>query len=166
MPSSPEIEAYSAEADRFIAELDEEYYQHYAGLKDKLELEDIYDRHSKLTELENVQAVGAAVNGDRRIRELWEFGCEGYLGKFTREHAEKLAELEAELEVTVDGETLPFRMIRPEMANEADRGKREQLDRAMWEATEEHLNPIYLDGVDDRPPRAALARRLDLRRAL
>jgi hypothetical protein len=148
MPSSPEIEAYSAEADRFIAELDEEYYQHYAGLKDKLELEDIYDRHAKLMELENVQSVGAAVNGDRRIRELWQFGCEGYLGKFTREHAEKLAELEAELEVTVDGETLPFRMIRPEMANEADRGKREQLDRAMWEATEEHLNPVYLDGVE------------------
>jgi hypothetical protein len=148
VPSSPEIEAYSADADRFIAELDEEYYQHYAGLKDKLELEDIYGRHAKLMELENVQAVGAAVDGDRRIRELWQFGCEGYLGKFTREHAEKLAELEAELEVTVDGETLPFRMIRPEMANEADRGRREQLDRAMWEATEEHLNPVYLDGVE------------------
>ena len=60
MPSSPEIESYSAEADRFIAELDEEYYLHYAGLKDKLELEDIYDRHAKLTQLENVQSVGAA----------------------------------------------------------------------------------------------------------
>ena len=34
------------------------------------------------------------------------------------------------------------------MANEADRGRREQLDRAMWEATEEHLNPVYLDGVE------------------
>src|SRR6185369_16796125 len=50
VPSSPEIEAYSDEADRFIAELDEEYYLHYAGLKDKLELEDIYDRHAMLTE--------------------------------------------------------------------------------------------------------------------
>ena len=39
-------------------------------------------------------------------------------------------------------------MIRPEMANEPDRGRREQLDRAMWEATEEHLNPVYLDGVE------------------
>ena len=148
MPTSPEIETYSAEADRFIAELDEEYYQHYAGLKDRLELEDIYERHSRLTELEEVQRVGEAVDGDRRVRELWQFGCEGYLGKFTREHAEKLAQLEAELEVQVDGETVPFRMIRPEMANEADRGRRERLDRAMWEATEEHLNPVYLDGVE------------------
>ena len=148
MPSTPEIEAYSAEADRFIAELDEEYYQHYAGLKDRLELEEIYERHAKLMELENVQAVGAAVDGDRRVRELWQFGCEGYLGKFTREHAEKLAELEAELEVTSTASKVPYRMIRPEMANEADRGRREQLDRAMWEATEEHLNPVYLDGVE------------------
>ena len=27
-----ELEAYRTEADRFIAELDEEYYLHYAGL--------------------------------------------------------------------------------------------------------------------------------------
>jgi len=148
VPSSPEIESYSAEADRFIAELDEEYYLHYAGHKDRLELEDIYERHSRLTDLGEVQKIGAAVDGDRRIRELWQFGCEGYLGKFTREHAEKLAELEAELEVEVDGRTIPYRMIRPEMANEADRGRRERLDRAMWEATEEHLNPVYLDGVE------------------
>jgi hypothetical protein len=148
VPSSPEIESYSAEADRFIAELDEEYYLHFAGHKDKLELEDIYERHSRLTDLGEVQTIGASVDGDRRIRELWQFGCEGYLGKFTREHAEKLAELEAELEVQVDGETIPYRMIRPEMANEPDRGRRERLDRAMWEATEEHLNPVYLDGVE------------------
>ena len=95
-----------------------------------------------------MQAIGAAVNGDRRMRELWHFGCEGYLGKLTREHAEKLAELEAELEVTVDGETMPFRMIRPDDGQRARPRAREQLDRAMWEATEEHLNPVYLDGVE------------------
>ena len=136
-PTSPvELDAYRAEADRFIAELDEEYYLHYAGLKDRLELESIYERHAMLTELENVQALGTSVNGDRRIRELWHFGCEGYIGKLTREHAEKEAALEAELEVTVDGETIPFRMLRPTMANEPDRARREKLDRVMWEATD------------------------------
>jgi hypothetical protein len=147
-PTSPvELDAYRADADRFIAELDEEYYLHYAGLKDRLELESIYERHAMLTELENVQALGASVNGDRRIRELWHFGCEGYIGRLTREHAEKAAALEAELEVTVDGETVPFRMLRPTMANEPDRQRREKLDRAMWEATEEHLNPVYFDSI-------------------
>jgi len=147
-PTSPELDAYRAEADRFIAELDEEYYLHFAGLKDRFELEPIYERHAELTGLERAQWLGASVDGDRRIRELWHFACEGYLGKLTREHSERLAALEAELEVTVDGETIPFRMLRPTMANERDRGRRERLDRVMWEATEEHLNPVYRDGVD------------------
>jgi hypothetical protein len=147
-PSSINLDAYRDSADRFIAELDEEYYQHYAGLKDRLELEAIYERHKQLTELEQVQAVGAAVDGDRRIRELWHFGCEGYLGNLTREHAEKVAAIEAELEVTVDGKQIPFRMLRPEMANEPDRARRETLDRVMWEATEEHLNPVYLEAIE------------------
>ncbi|MDQ2909401.1 MAG: hypothetical protein M3R39_00005, partial [Actinomycetota bacterium] len=85
-PTSPvELDAYRAGADRFIAELDEEYYLHYAGLKDRLELEEIYERHAMLTELERVQALGGSVDGDRGIRELWHFGCEGYIGKLTRE---------------------------------------------------------------------------------
>jgi hypothetical protein len=147
-PTSPELDAYREEADRFIAELDEEYYLHYAGLKDRLELEAIYERHTRLTELEGAQALGAAVDGHRGIRELWHFACEGYLGKLTREHAERLAAIEAELEVTVDGETVPFRMLRPTIANEPDRDRRERLDRALWEATEEHLNPIYLETVE------------------
>jgi hypothetical protein len=147
-PPSLELEAYRSEADRFIAELDEEYYLHYAGLKDRLELEEIYERHSTLTDLGQVQAIGAAVDDDRRTRELWHFGCEGYLGKLTRDHAEKVAALEAELEVTVDGETIPFRMLRPTMANEPDRARRKQLDRVLWETTEEHLNPLHLDTVE------------------
>jgi hypothetical protein len=147
-PTSPELDAYRAEADRFIAALDEEFYLHYAGLKDRLELEPIYERHDELTGLEQARSLGAAVDGDRGVRELWHFACEGYLGKLTREHAERQAAVEAELEVTVDGETIPFRMLRPTMANEPDRGRRERLDRVMWEATEEHLNPIYLESLE------------------
>jgi hypothetical protein len=147
-PTSPELDAYRAEADRFIAELDEEFYLHYAGLKDRLELEPIYERHDELTGLERARWLGGAVDGDRGVRELWHFACEGYLGKLTREHAERQAAVEAELEVTVDGETIPFRMLRPTMANEPDRGRRERLDRVMWEATEEHLNPIYLESLE------------------
>jgi hypothetical protein len=146
-PTTPELDAYRSGADRFIAELDEEYYLHYAGLKDRLELEPIYEHHADLTELERAQSLGAAVDGDRGVRELWHFACEGYMGKLTRSYAEKLAALEAELEVTVDGEAVPFRMVRPTIANEPDRGRRRRLDSALWEATEEHLNPLYLEAV-------------------
>jgi hypothetical protein len=95
-----------------------------------------------------VQSLGAAVDGDRRARELWHFACDGYLGRLTRELAERQAEVEAELEVTVDGETIPFRMLRPTIVNEPDRARRERLDRVMWEATEEHLNPIHRESIE------------------
>ncbi len=85
------------------------------------------------------------MNGDRRLLELWRFTCEGYLGELTREYAEKEAALEAELEATVDGETIPFRMLRPAIANEPDRERRGRLEAARTELGDEHLNPVYLD---------------------
>ena len=50
--SARELDAYRERADRFIAELDEEYYLHYAGHKETLELEAIYERHADLTTLD------------------------------------------------------------------------------------------------------------------
>jgi hypothetical protein len=146
-PTPDELEGYREDADRFIAELDEEYYLHFAGLKERLELEPIYDRHQELTKLEWAQALGGAVDGDRRVRELWRFASEGHLGSLTKEHSEKLAALETELEAEVDGEKVGYRMLRPTIANTDDRAKRERLDAARTSLTEEHLNPIYLDAV-------------------
>jgi hypothetical protein len=147
-PLSPrELDAYREQADRFIAELDEEYYLHYAGLKEAFELAPIYERHAELTQLGKAQSIGLSVNGGRGVRELWRFACEGYLGNLTREHAERAAMLEAELEVQVDGETIPFRMIRPKLANEPDRARRERLDRVRVEIVEERLNPIHLEAA-------------------
>ena len=83
---------YREDADRFVAALDEEYYLHYAGHKQTLDLEPIYERHSDLTTLEQAQSVGLSVeHGGTRVRELWRFSCEGYLGNLTREQAEKAA---------------------------------------------------------------------------
>jgi oligoendopeptidase F len=140
-----ELDSYREQADRFLAAIDEEYYLHYAGHKDSLDLEPIYAHYADLTSLESANAIGAAVDGDRRIRELWRFACQGYLGNLTREHAEKTAQLEAELTATVDGEEIPYRMIRPTMANEPDREKRKRLEQVRNELTEEHLLPIQLD---------------------
>src|SRR5207248_5947137 len=88
-PSQRELDAYREQADRFIAELDEEFYLHYAGLKETFDLAPIYERHKNPTEPDVVKTIGLSVNGGERIRELWRFACEGYFGKSTREHAEK-----------------------------------------------------------------------------
>jgi hypothetical protein len=147
-PTTAEIEAFREEADRFIAELDEEYYQHYAGLKESFELAPIYERHADLTRLETANRMALAVDGSYGARELWRFACEGHLGELTRSQAEKLAELESGLTATVDGQEIGFRMLRPAMANEPDRGRREQIERARTELVEEHLNPLLLEAVE------------------
>ena len=101
------LDAFRAGADRFIAELDEEAYLHFAGHKETLELEPIYERHEELTRLETARGLeGAPV-------ELRRFACEGYLGSLTRSHQEKVAAAEGELEAVVDGERIPYRCSEP-----------------------------------------------------
>ena len=145
-PSDRELDGYRTGADRFIAELDDEYYRHYAGLKPDFDLRPIYERHAELTDLETVKRLGTAVHGRENL-ELYRFGCEGYLGDLTREHAERVADLEATLETTHDGGTVGYRMLPPTIANEPDRETRMRLEQARNRLTEEHLNPLYLDAV-------------------
>ena len=142
-----EIDAISADADRFISELDEESYLHFAGHKETYELASIYERHERLTQLDTALSLGASVDGDRRRRELWKFACSGYLGNFVREEAERVAELEATLTATVDGEEIPFRMLRPRLMNEENRDVRERVEAARNELTDEHLNALQLQSA-------------------
>ena len=146
--SQRELDALREDADRFIAELDEETYLHFAGLKETYDLAPIYERHADLTKHETALALGASVDGDRRTRELWRFACEGYLGNFVTEEAERVAELEATLTATVDGREIPFRDLRPAVMNEPERAARERLERARNALTDEQLNPLYVQAAD------------------
>jgi hypothetical protein len=142
--SASSLDAYRDEADRFIAALDEEYYLHYAGLKETFELERIYERFSDLTTLDSAQRLaGHAATGGAGEVELWHFACEGYLGNLTRKDSEALAGIETSLEATLDGEQVSYRMLRPTIANEADRDRRERLEEARVELAEQHLMPLW-----------------------
>jgi hypothetical protein len=142
-----EIDALSADADRFISELDEESYLHFAGLKETYDIAPIYERHERLTQLDTALALGASVDGDRRRRELWKFACSGYLGNFVSEEAERVAELEATLTATVDGEEIPFRMLKPRLMNEENRDVRERVEAARNELTDGQLNALELQAA-------------------
>jgi hypothetical protein len=140
--SQRELDALSDDADRFIAELDEEAYLHFAGHKDTYNLVPIYERHAELTKLDTALNVGASVNGGRNVRELWRFACEGYLGNFVSQEEEKIAEAETHT-VKVGDEEIPYRDLRPRIANEDDRKRRETLEHARNAATQEH-NDLYI----------------------
>jgi hypothetical protein len=141
-PPSRTIDSFRDEADRFVAALDEEYYLHYAGHKETLELEPIYEAHPSLTRLETATGMQGAP------RELWRFACESYLGGLTRGHQERIAQVESELSLEVGGEQIPYRMARVAIANEPDRARRELLERARLALLDERLNPVYLEAAE------------------
>jgi hypothetical protein len=141
------LELYRERADRFEAEMLEEYYLHFAGHRDELQIEPIYARYEDLTTLEAANGLGASVDGDRRIRELWHFACNGYLGNLAKSQEARVNELEATVEAAVDGETIPYRMLRPTIANEPDRSKRRALEEARCELGEQHMNAVYVEAA-------------------
>jgi hypothetical protein len=136
-----EIDAFRERADAFIRDLDQEFYDHFAGLKDTLDVERIYEEYADLTTLDGARRMEEAPT------ELWRFACEGFLGNLTREHQARVAKVEAELEATVDGQTVPYRMLRVVISNEADRDARRRLDEERIRLLDEHLNPVYLDAA-------------------
>jgi hypothetical protein len=139
-PYTPaEIDAFRERGDEFTRDMLQEWYDHFAGFKETLDIERIYEEYEDLTQLETAQRL------ERAPTELWRFACEGFLGNLTRSHQARAAEVEATLELAVDGETMPYRMARVVMSNETDRGKRQRIDEQRIRLLDEHLNPLYLD---------------------
>jgi hypothetical protein len=137
--TATEIDAFRERGDAFNRDMLQEYYDHFAGLKETLDIEQVYEEYEDLTRLETAQRLQEAPT------ELWRFACEGFLGNLTRSHQAKAAEVEATLELRVDGETMPYRMARVVMSNETDRDKRQRIDEQRLRLLDEHLNPLYLD---------------------
>lgn len=127
----------------------EEYYLHFAGLKDRLDLGPVYERHADLVSLDACRWLGREADGaapGSASAELWRFACEGYLGAIAREEEERIAELETTMTAELDGEKVGYRLLRPTLANEPDRDRREAIDRARLELVEQ-LNPVYAEAL-------------------
>jgi hypothetical protein len=132
-------EDYANQAESFLADLNEEYFQHGAGLKEELALTPIYSRYHGLFELDTV----SALLGDRRSRRgryLAHFGAFGFVEDDLRELTEQIAAMEVRSTVEWDGEQVPHRKARVLASNEPDTARRHELERRIVAATEE-LNP-------------------------
>ena len=131
------LEAYRQGAEDFVSALDREYYLHFSGQQDAFEIESIYDEHADLFTREAVE--GLRSNGTRA---LLEFAVHGLIGRATRAEQAELARREAELEIEVGGEVMPFRAAVAVQTNEPDPERRVAIDQARNAATEEALNPL------------------------
>jgi hypothetical protein len=149
-----DLDAYRAGAESFTAALSLEYYLHYAGHRDELGIEPIYERHAELFGRPAVDALRteatAAAPGDegRSLRALLDFAVEGHLGLATKALDAELARREAELQLDVGGERLGFRESSVVQANEPDGDRRARIEEARLEATASELNPLRLEALE------------------
>ena len=147
---APDLDHYRAEGERFLSALQEEYYLQFSGQKEELALEPIYDRHADLTSLAACSELRDLAERDapeEGVAELWRFACEGLLGRLNATDEERVAGLEATLQTDVAGRSVGYRDLRPAIANEPDRERREQLERARIGLTQE-LNPTYREMLE------------------
>jgi hypothetical protein len=141
--------AYRDQAERFTEEISREHYLHLSGQKPDLEVDAIYSRHADLFGRDAVaglrEAAEAAGGEEQRgLRELLQFAFDGLQGHETVGEEEELAKLEASLEVELDGETVGFRQVATEIANEPDAERRAVLEKARDELVAERLEPLHL----------------------
>src|SRR5262249_14980380 len=116
-------------------------------------MEPIYERHEALFERDAVERVAearAAAKGEdeTRLRHLHQFAVEGHLGSLTRELETRLAELEASLEVELDGEAIPYRMAPVVQANEPDGERRARIEAGRNSVLDVSLNPLHLEQLE------------------
>ena len=151
--SNLDIDNYRSQTDRFIEEMDREYYMHFSGQKDDLELADIYGRHEALFDQSAIDELKVKLDqneGDerRKLQYLLAFAVEGFLGQATKEEATAIAQKEATLEIEVGDAKLAFRQSSIAQANEADPARCEEIERARLTIQEAELNPLYRSALD------------------
>jgi hypothetical protein len=149
-----DLDAYRCSAEEFTSELTAEFYRHYAGLTDELEIEAVYARHAALFTRAAVEQVreqaGAPAAGtdERRRRQmLLAFAVEGHLGQATKSLDAEVARREAELSIELDGERIGYRESAVTQANEPDATRRAQIEEARLALTERELNPLHREAL-------------------
>jgi hypothetical protein len=150
-----DLATYRRSAEQFHIELMRAYYRHYAGLEDGFEIEPIYEAHAELFGREAVDELRGEVEAAprdseerRRLTLLLGFAIEGLLGQATKALEAELAEREARLSITVDGEALGFRQSAVIQANEPGADRRAAIEAARLAAIDEHLNPLHRELVE------------------
>jgi hypothetical protein len=137
--------AYERDLGRFIAQREEELYQHGAGLRDELALGPIYARHASLFSRAMVDALRRLVEaGGPEIghnRALMAVATNGFIEEATSELTDAIGTAQATAVVVWRGESIPYRGLRNRISEISGRAERNALYASYLEA-EEALNPV------------------------
>jgi hypothetical protein len=134
------------EYEEFTKDVLNEYYENWAGLREELNISQIFAKHSQLFTPDNMAAVRRtreASSGDeyRRFNRLFGSLVDTYLERHVSELTDKAATLETQTIVTIDGKSVPYRSTQPMVMNEDDRTRRGSM-QILAEKAVETFNPI------------------------
>ena len=141
-----DISQIERDYEQFVKEATNEYYQNWAGLKEDLNISQIFEKYNQLFTPENIAAVKRireASSGDegRRFNLLFGSLVGTYLERQVTELTDKATTLETQTAVTIDGNPVPWRSTQPMVMNEDDRERRGRI-HGLAEAAVDTFNPI------------------------
>ncbi len=128
-----DIARYKKNAELFLYKKDKEYYLHFSGQKDSLNISEIYEEYKYLFDRENIdylKDIKDKSTGEekRKAASLLKFCVEGYIERQTKDLIDKIAEDEAGTKIIIDNKKVPFRYSEILLANEPDKVKRDNID--------------------------------------
>jgi len=137
--------AYERDLGAFLAEREEELYQHGAGLRDELALGPIYQRHAPLFSRHMVDALRRLFDGGGdetgHNRALLSVATDGYIDHAVVALTDAVGTAEATAVVVWRGEEIPYRALRNRIGEISGRAERNGLYASYLEA-EEAINPL------------------------
>jgi len=148
--ASRDISRLRKDVEPFQSELMEEFYSNYAGLKDEMSTVGIYERYGHLFSEDAISKVGKAIEesdeseDSRWLKYLRTFSTMGYVDNAVKVFTDKAQTFEAQAEVEVSGEKIPYRFVPVKLRNEPDPKKRKELFEAKLRVTDD-FNKILLE---------------------
>ena len=119
------VDEFSIDAENFLSKIDKEYYLHFAGLKQELNLKVIYDEYPQLFNAETVNFFkdlydNSKGENKKKAQHLLGFSAEGYMGNRYAHIADRIANNEASSKIQIDGKDVSFRYSDIILSNEED----------------------------------------------
>jgi len=144
------IENYKINAENFLSEMDKEYYLHFSGLKEELNISAIYDKFREIFLLEYFDLIKKSkdeAKGEDKKKYLYllKFCGEALIEKPVKELVDEMGEDEAKAKIEVEGKDVSYRYSEVLLSNESDKAKRDFIDEKRNNLVEKQFNPkLYI----------------------
>lgn len=140
-----DIVKYRKDSEKFLYKRDKEYYLHFSGQKDSLNISGINEEFAHLFSRENIKYLRdlkdrSAGGQKKKASYLLRFCTEGFIEARTKTLVDEIAGDETKAKIVVDGKKIPFRYSEILLANEPDKARRDDIDDKRNRIVAEYLN--------------------------